>query len=204
MESLNQTLFLWLNAPEHPSALALTLATFFAEQLIWAVPLLIGIGWLRGSEAPRKAMLVATASGLLGLLINQAIGLAWFHPRPFMIGLGHTLIPHVANSSFPSDHLTLWWAVVFSLALQRGPRIAGIGLVLLGVPIAWARIYLGGSFPVRHARGCHGRCTLFMADVARSALVSGAELPACLRHPSPNLWKVDRPGMGARVSLWPG
>ena len=42
MESLNQTLFLWLNAPEHPSDLALTLAIFFAERLIWAVPLLMG------------------------------------------------------------------------------------------------------------------------------------------------------------------
>ena len=56
MESLNHTFFLWLNAPEHPSALALTLATFLAEQLIWAVPLLIGIGWLRGGEdvSPRE------------------------------------------------------------------------------------------------------------------------------------------------------
>ncbi len=35
MESLNRTLFLWLNAPEHPSALALTLVIFLAEQLIW-------------------------------------------------------------------------------------------------------------------------------------------------------------------------
>jgi hypothetical protein len=80
-------IFLWLNAPEHPSALALTLAIFLAEQLIWAVPVLIGIGWLRGGEATRKAMLIASASGLLGLLINQIIGLAWLHPRPFMIGL---------------------------------------------------------------------------------------------------------------------
>ena len=147
MESLNHTFFLWLNAPAHPSALALTLAIFLAEQLIWAVPVLIGIGWLRGGEATRKAMLIASASGLLGLLINQIIGLAWLHPRPFMIGLGHTLIPHVADSSFPSDHLTLWWAVAFSLALQRGPRIAGVALAFLGVPIAWARIYLGVHFP---------------------------------------------------------
>jgi len=147
MESLNHTLFLWLNAPERPSALALMLATFFAEQLIWAVPILICIGWLRGSKAIRKAMLVVTASGLLGLLINQAIGLAWTHPRPFMIGLGHTLIPHIADSSFPSDHLTLWWAVAFSLLLQQQHRSTGIGLALLGVPIAWGRIYLGVHFP---------------------------------------------------------
>jgi membrane-associated phospholipid phosphatase len=69
------------------------------------------------------------------------------HPRPFMIGLGHTLIPHVADSSFPSDHLTLWWAVTFSLAMQRGPRMAGLILAPLGIPIAWARIYLGVHFP---------------------------------------------------------
>jgi len=147
MESLNQTLFLWLNASEHPSALALRLAIFFAEQIIWAAPLLIGIGWLRGSEDTRKTMLIASASGSLGLLINQIIGLTWLHPRPFMIGLGHTLIPHVADSSFPSDHLTLWWAVAFSLAVQRGQRTAGVALALLGVPIAWARIYLGVHFP---------------------------------------------------------
>lgn len=147
MESLNHTLFLWLNAPEHPNAWVLALAIFFAKHLIWAVPLAISIGWLRGHEGTRKAMLVATAAGVLGLLINQAIGLAWSHPRPFMIGLGHTLIPHAADSSFPSDHLTLWWAVAFSLLFQRGQRGGGIGLALAGVPIAWARIYLGVHFP---------------------------------------------------------
>jgi undecaprenyl-diphosphatase len=148
MESLNQTLFLWLNAPEHPSALALTLANFLAERLIWAVPLLIGIGWLRGSKTTRKTMLVATAAGLLGLFINQIIGLVWSHPRPFMIGLGHTFIAHAADSSFPSDHLTLWWSLAFSLLLQRVPRVAGIALALSGIPIAWARIYLGVHFPL--------------------------------------------------------
>lgn len=147
MESLNQTLFFWLNAPEHPGTLVLMMATFFAERFIWAIPLLISIGWLRGSENTRKVMLVATASGLLGLLVNQLTGLAWTHPRPFMIGLGHTLISHAADSSFPSDHLTLWWAVAFSLLLQRSPRNAGITLILLGVPIAWARIYVGVHFP---------------------------------------------------------
>ena len=88
MESLNQTLFLWLNAPAQPNDLLLTVAIFFAEQLIWAVPCLIGIGWLGGDEGIRKAMLVATVSGLFGLIINQLIGLAWSNPRPFMIGLG--------------------------------------------------------------------------------------------------------------------
>lgn len=148
MESLDQIIFLWLNAPAHPSARMLLVAIFFAERLIWALPLLIGIGWLRGSESTRKAMLTAIASGSAGLLVNHLIALAWSHPRPFMIGVGHTFIPHVADSSFPSDHLTLWWAVAFSFVLQRGTRSAGIALAWLGLPIAWARIYLGVHFPL--------------------------------------------------------
>ncbi|CAB3682148.1 undecaprenyl-diphosphatase [Paraburkholderia rhynchosiae] len=148
MARFDYAFFLWLNAPEHPNTLAVKLAVVLAERLIWAIPLLIGICWLRGSGTTRRGMLVATASGMLGLLVSQVIGLAWPHPRPFMIGLGHTLIAHVADSSFPSDHLTLWWAVGFSLLRQRRTRSAGVALALLGAPIAWARIYLGVHFPL--------------------------------------------------------
>lgn len=148
MEDLNHALFLWLNAPGHPSTLLLVIATFFAEYAIWALPVIIGFGWLRGNEHTRKVLLEATASGLAGLLINQIIGLVWQHPRPFMIGLGHTLIPHAADSSFPSDHLTLLWAVAFSFLMHRSPRLVGMALALLGLPVAWARIYLGVHFPL--------------------------------------------------------
>ncbi|HQR03284.1 MAG TPA: undecaprenyl-diphosphatase [Rhodocyclaceae bacterium] len=123
------------------------LAIFFAEWFIWIIPAMIGIGWLVGNEATRRMMLVAAVSGLSGLIVNSLIGLAWPHPRPFMIGLGHTLIPHVADPSFPSDHLTLWWAVAFSFLLQRGRRKTGSAMALSGIPIAWARIYLGVHFP---------------------------------------------------------
>lgn len=148
MEDLNHALFLWLNAPGHPSTLLLVIPTFFAEYAIWALPVIIGFGWLRGNEHTRKVLLEATASGLAGLLINQIIGLVWQHPRPFMIGLGHTLIPHAADSSFPSDHLTLLWAVAFSFLMHRSPRLVGMALALLGLPVAWARIYLGVHFPL--------------------------------------------------------
>ncbi|MGY4697470.1 hypothetical protein XfCFBP8356_009700 [Xylella fastidiosa subsp. sandyi] len=69
MESLNQILFLSINAPEHPGALTLMVPISLGEWFIWTVPLLIGIGWLRDSENTCKTMLVATASGLLGLFL---------------------------------------------------------------------------------------------------------------------------------------
>lgn len=148
MNDFNHALFLWLNAPEHPSAALLSVATFFAEYAIWMIPALIGIVWLRSGEHTRKVLLEATVSGLAGLLINQLIGMLWQYPRPFMIGLGHTFISHAADSSFPSDHLTLLWAVAFSFLMHHRPRIAGMTLALLGLPVAWARIYLGVHFPL--------------------------------------------------------
>ena len=65
-----------------------------------------------------------------------------------MIGLGHTFIPHAADSSFPSDHLTLLLAVAFSFLMHRRLRVAGRTLAFLGLPVAWARIYLGVHFPL--------------------------------------------------------
>lgn len=148
MEHLNQSLFLLLNAPPNAPYLMVETARLLAYGLIWIVPAGLVIGWLRGSSATRQALLAATVAGLAGLLINQLIGLVWYHPRPFEIGIGRTLIPHVQDSSFPSDHLTLIWAIAFSLLLHKQTRLAGWGLVLLGLPVAWARIYLGVHFPL--------------------------------------------------------
>ncbi|MDF3839993.1 hypothetical protein P3W85_44785 [Cupriavidus basilensis] len=110
------------------------------------IPATVGIGWLRGNECARKLLLEATASGLVGLLISQIIGMAWPHPRPFMIGLGHTFLAHAPDSSLPSDHLILLWAVAFSFVAHRRARPAGRALAVLGLPgpayrVA-ARIYL--------------------------------------------------------------
>ncbi len=148
MENLNHTLFLWLAAPAHPGLLMLALARFFGEDAIFVVPLLAATGWLRGSEHSRKVLLEASVAMLAGLLINQFIALLWPHPRPFMMGLGHNLIAHAANSSFPSDHLTGLWAYSLSLLMHRSQRMTAVALILLGLPMAWARIYLGVHFPL--------------------------------------------------------
>lgn len=148
MQAFNEALFLLINAPASPNAVLLAIAKVLADQAIWLAPIAVIIGWFRGSGCTRKLMLEATASGLTGLFINQVIGLFWQHPRPFMMGLGNTFIPHVADSSFPSDHLTLLWSIAFSFLMHQRPRFTGVVLALLGLPVAWARIYLGVHFPL--------------------------------------------------------
>ncbi|TAM33881.1 MAG: undecaprenyl-diphosphatase [Burkholderiaceae bacterium] len=173
MEEFNQSLFLLINAPAHPAAAVLVLARLFAQYLILLMPLTLLAGWLRGSEHTRKLMLEAAACALLALLMAQIIGMLWPHPRPFMIGLGHQLIPHVADPSFPSDHLTLMWSVGFSLLLHAQTRAAGALLTLLGLPVAWARIYLGVHFPL---------------DMVGAALVAALSAWLCLHYAG---WVVE-------------
>ena len=148
MESFNQSVFLYLNAPADAGALVLVFARFLAEDLIWLVPAGLLFGWMFGSDGVRRAMLQATAAGVLALVCAQIIGAVWLHPRPFMIGLGHTYLAHVPDASFPSDHLTLWWAASFSLLTCRHVRVAAVVMSLFGLTIAWARIYLGVHFPL--------------------------------------------------------
>lgn len=148
MEHFNQALFLLLNAGPNTSGMAINSTEFLANETIWLVPAGLLIGWFRGSLPLRQVLVTASVSGLTGLLLNQLIGLAWYHPRPFGVGIGQTLIPHVLDSSFPSDHLTLLWAVAFSLALHEVTCFSGYVLALLGIPVAWARVYLGVHFPL--------------------------------------------------------
>jgi len=148
VEHLNQALFQLINAAQNTPGITINSAELLANGLIWLVPTGLLVGWFRGSLLLRQLLVTAIVSGLAGLLINQLIGLAWYHPRPIEAGVGQTLIPHVQDSSFPSDHLTLIWAVGFSLALHKTTRLAGYALALVGIPVAWARIYLGVHFPL--------------------------------------------------------
>src|SRR5699024_4891506 len=80
--------------------------------------------------------------------IAWVIRFSWEHPRPFVIGIGHTLMHHAASSSFPSFHVTVMFAIAFGLwLLTLFRRVAWVifGLTLL---VAWARIYVGVHYPI--------------------------------------------------------
>lgn len=148
VEQLNQALFLLINADATPNPLMLTFAKIMAALPIWLIPGILILGWLRGDSNIRKMFFASAITALFALLVNQMIGFLWQHPRPFMMGIGHTLIPHVADSSFPSDHMTLICGVAFGLLVQPTVRRIGSILFLLSIPVAWARIYLGVHFPL--------------------------------------------------------
>ena len=144
--SLNTSLFLLINASHIPGVIPLYVARAIAEIPIWFVPLILGLLW--GKKENRQLVLSCLLCAGLALLINITIGHIWPMPRPFVEGIGLTLVPHAASASFPSDHAVLTWSVGFTMLMAPRYRKVGILLSVAGVAVAWARVYIGVHFPV--------------------------------------------------------
>lgn len=168
MTSFNLLLFQAINAPTNGNAIVTAFAIFFAEYAIWLLPLGLALAWLRGNEPLRRSVVEAIVGAALALVLAEAIRMAWYHPRPFAMGIGHKLVEHAADSSFPSEHLTLLAAVALCLCLRPASR--GFGAVLLAlVPfVAWARICVGVHFPLDMLGAA------VVASVSSLAIVYGA------------------------------
>lgn len=148
MESWNLSVFGLLNAGPGLAGWPLHLAIFAANGVIFLVPLVLVSRWLWGPPEQRMTLLMVLAAIALALTANLVISLAWYHPRPFMVPVGHTYLAHVPDSSFPSDHGTVMFTTAFVFLVRPGTRALGGLFLPLAVIVAWARIYLGVHFPL--------------------------------------------------------
>ena len=167
LTTMNDRLFLALNAPAHPDVLTVTLAWLAASWLIYAAAAVIPALWIWGRHSARGALLVTVVGVGAALGFNQLLGLLWYEPRPFMIGLGHTLAFHAVENSFPSDHATFMWGLGFTLITTGAARIWGVLVCFAGLLIAWSRIYLGLHFPLDMVAS-------FLVGIAGSGLARAA------------------------------
>lgn len=152
LEALNRALFLMIDATPSTPAWQIHVARFIADYVIYLVPLSLIAMWLSGDDRRRETALRACCVALLALGINQLIGLVWQHPRPFVMGIGHTFLDHAPDSSFPSDHGTIFACLALTLLLD-GRRRYGVVMLLAGLAVAWARVFVGVHFPLDMAGG---------------------------------------------------
>jgi undecaprenyl-diphosphatase len=146
LDSLNHSLFLALNAGEAPWSAVVFVAIVAAKALIFLVPLHLILIWVGGERTVRFVALSALLALVIALAVNGLVGALAYSPRPFVIGLGHTLIDHRPNSSFPSNHATVFFAYAASLAIY-GRRTLAAWFAGIGLVVAWSRIYLGIHYP---------------------------------------------------------
>jgi len=146
--TINTEIFQWIHAGAGTRPLVDFIATFFAESGPYIPAALFVILWFLVGKDKKIAMLEATEAAGVGLGINQLVGLFYFHPRPFMIGLCTPLFPHVPENSFPSDHATLMFSIALYLLLFRGWVSCGLVLLTVAILTAWGRVYVGIHFPL--------------------------------------------------------
>ncbi|MBN3762118.1 phosphatase PAP2 family protein [Burkholderia sp. Ac-20365] len=162
LEAFNQALFLMIDATPATPRWQIGIASFIADYVIYLVPLVLAALWLTGNRHARATALRACCVTLVALGFNQLIGLVWLHPRPFMIGLGHTFIEHAPDSSFPSDHGTVFACITLALLMLR-MRGWGMLMLITGLAVAWARVFVGVHFPFDMVGAVLVACVAYVA-----------------------------------------
>ncbi len=101
--------------------------------------------WLTWKPRNQRAALFAGISALVALGLGQIVGYAFPRDRPYLAHHVSLLITHSPDTSFPSDHTTLAFAV--AIAVWQFNRRAGITLLIFGVLVAVARVFVGAHYP---------------------------------------------------------
>ncbi|MCU4498990.1 phosphatase PAP2 family protein [Acinetobacter radioresistens] len=147
LETFNLNLFKLINASENATDLSINVAIFIANDLLYIMLVIFLVLWFKGNFANKKQILKAFIFTSIAIAISQIISQLFYHPRPFVMEVGRTIIFHVPNGSFPSDHMLIFSTIAFSYFFSK-QRIIGLGLIGLAWLVAWSRIYLGVHFPL--------------------------------------------------------
>ena len=148
-DQCNHSLFQFFAASPNPSGGGVFLAEFVAEQAIWIGPALLVLIWFAGRADDRRAATGAALAALAALAAAAAISALHGHPRPFMDGSAVNYLRHAPDSSFPSDHATLLFALGWALLLDRPPVLSRSWVIAMGLALGmgWSRVYLGAHYP---------------------------------------------------------
>ena len=124
--------------------------------------------WIRRTRQEQIGAMLAGAAALIALGVGQLMGMAYPRPRPYLEHPVHLLVRRVHDTSFPSDHATLGFAI--AVMVWQVNRRTGAVLLLLGILLAFSRVYVGAHYP-----------TDVLAGALLGAGVSGAAGALCLR-----------------------
>ena len=146
---------------------------------------LVGL-WLTWSARNQRAAFLAGASALIALGLGQIIGKLFPRPRPYLSHAVNQLIPPSLDTSFPSDHAILGFAV--AVMIWKYNRTVGAALLVLALLMAVARVFVGAHYPGDVLGGA------VLGSLMSVALASLSE-----RLPVAYIGKCSKPVLCARV-----
>lgn len=147
LEQINTDLFQAINSFAGINKQMDLSAILFAEYMPYVLLVIAGCLFIQNNKSQRIAIIESGVAICVSMLMSYVISLFYYHPRPFMLELGNTLVAHAPDSSFPSDHTTFMFAMSFSLLYSSVVKsLSSISLILACIG-GVARIYVGVHFP---------------------------------------------------------
>ncbi|MDQ6690512.1 MAG: undecaprenyl-diphosphatase [Gemmatimonadota bacterium] len=101
--------------------------------------------WISWHARNQRGAFLAGGSALIALGFGQLIGKAFPRPRPYLTHAINQLIPPSLDTSFPSDHAILGFAVAMMVFMYN--RRAGVALLAFATLMAFARVFVGAHYP---------------------------------------------------------
>lgn len=119
---------------------------FISQKLRYFFAFVLIILWFRDNHHKRITS-YAGISAFISLLVTSLIKLFFFKPRPFLKKSLNLLapVPSKRNSTFPSKHTTLAFAVSFSILFYK--RTLGTVMSILSLFAGLSRIWMGQHYP---------------------------------------------------------
>ena len=145
MYSTDLALFHWINgfAGRWATLDFLMVATTRYSPAIFASVLLAC--WARWRAPWQRGAALAGIAALLALGLGQLGNLIFPRSRPFVVTAATMLVPHAPDSSFPSDHAILAFAVTVVLATVN--RTLSAWLAAFGALVLVSRVFVGAHYP---------------------------------------------------------
>lgn len=124
-----------------------TLALIFGKYIPYCLMGYCIVAAALGDRKIRMVLLFTLISASIAAIISWTIGYFVYTPRPFVEPIGHTMLSHKDNASFPSNHMM--FITIFTYAfLKNGYKKTGLVFIFLALSIGWSRIFLGVHYPV--------------------------------------------------------
>jgi undecaprenyl-diphosphatase len=120
------------------------LMIFFSNKIRYVFVFVLIFMWFKNGIY-RKATYKAGISAGITLLFHTLIKLMYYKPRPFVKRRVGLLIPAKRDSTFPSKHTLLVFAISTSIYLYH--RVIGSVLGVLALLTGFSRIWVGAHYP---------------------------------------------------------
>ena len=119
---------------------------FIARYSPHLIASVVFVNFVLGDERNKSLSITAAISGAFALLLNQIAALFYYSPRPFLLYNVTLLLPHSADSSFPSDHTALAFGVAATISAKN--KMLGSFLILFSLLTGISRVYCGLHYPI--------------------------------------------------------